>query len=89
MLNVVAMIGGQDLLIILVIVLVLFGGKKIPELLRGVGKGVGELQKGLDEGKRQLTDSIHHDDAPPATTAPVTPAERSVPTSTPQSGSPS
>jgi len=55
-------LGGQELLIVLVIVLVLFGGKKIPELLRGVGKGVGELQKGLDEGKRQMMDSIHHED---------------------------
>lgn len=49
--------GGSEWIIILVIILVLFGGKKIPELLRGVGKGVGELQKGLHEGKRQLEDS--------------------------------
>ena len=54
-------LGGQELLIVLVIVLVLFGGTKIPELLRGVGKGVGELQKGLDEGKRTLNKSIHED----------------------------
>ncbi|RYG32522.1 twin-arginine translocase TatA/TatE family subunit [bacterium] len=52
-------LGGSELLIVLVIVLILFGGKKIPELLRGVGKGVGELQKGLEEGKRQLSDSIN------------------------------
>jgi len=42
------------LLILLIIVLLLFGGKKIPELMRGVGKGVGELQKGIEEGKRGL-----------------------------------
>ena len=63
-------LGGQELLIILVIVLVLFGGTKIPELLRGVGKGVGELQKGLDEGKRQVMESVHQAEAdktvPPA-----------------------
>lgn len=56
-------LGGQELLIVLVIVLVLFGGKKIPELLRGVGKGVGELQKGLHEGRnvieRSYQDEIH------------------------------
>lgn len=45
-------LSGPELWIVLAIVLILFGGKKIPELLRGVGKGVGELQKGLDEGKR-------------------------------------
>ena len=59
MLNLLAFgLSGPELWIILVIVLVLFGGKKIPELLRGVGKGVGELQKGLDEGKRTMQETI-------------------------------
>lgn len=56
-----AFIGAQEGIIVLVIVLVLFGGAKIPELMRGVGKGVGELQKGLEEGKRQLQESIESD----------------------------
>src|ERR1700723_1186584 len=43
----IAGIGIEPLIIILVIVLVLIGGSKIPELLRGVGRGIGELQKGL------------------------------------------
>ncbi len=50
--------GGTEIIIILVIILVLFGGKKIPELMRGVGKGVGELQKGLDEGKAGFSKMI-------------------------------
>lgn len=54
-------LGGQELLIVLVIVLVLFGGKKIPELLRGVGKGVGELQKGLHEGKNVIERSYQEE----------------------------
>jgi sec-independent protein translocase protein TatA len=45
---------GAEWIIILIIVLLLFGGKKVPELMRGVGKGVGELQKGLAEGKRAI-----------------------------------
>jgi sec-independent protein translocase protein TatA len=58
MLNLTAnLMGIEQWLIMLVIVLVLFGGKKIPELLRGVGRGVGELQKGLDEGKRAMLES--------------------------------
>ena len=94
MLNAVAMLGSQDLMIIAVIVLVLFGGKKIPELLRGVGKGVGELQKGLDEGKRQLTSSMHDDPPTPTASAPVTPqvastTEHAVPAGSSQSGQPS
>lgn len=49
MLNSLAMFGGQDMIIVLVVVLVLFGGSKIPQLMRGIGQGVGELKKGLDE----------------------------------------
>ncbi|AIE87834.1 Sec-independent protein translocase subunit TatA/TatB [Fimbriimonas ginsengisoli] len=55
--------GVEQWLVILVLALLLFGGKKIPELMRGVGKGVGELQKGLEEGKRQITQSMHEDDS--------------------------
>lgn len=52
---------GQELWIILIVILVLFGGKKIPELLRGVGRGVGELQKGLEEGRRNLEKAVHEE----------------------------
>ncbi|MER3496012.1 MAG: hypothetical protein C4321_01180 [Chloroflexota bacterium] len=52
---------GSEWLIILVVVLLLFGGKKIPELLRGVGKGVGELQKGLEEGKATFSTAMLHE----------------------------
>ncbi|RYG40393.1 twin-arginine translocase TatA/TatE family subunit [bacterium] len=65
-------LGGQELMIVAVIVLVLFGGKKIPELMRGVGKGVGELQKGLDEGKKGFSGMMDSHDEP-APVAPVTP----------------
>ncbi len=47
-------IGGQEGLLVIVVVLVLFGGSKIPELMRGVGKGVGDLKKGVDEAKNTL-----------------------------------
>ena len=41
-------IGGQEILIIALIILVLFGGKKIPELMRGLGKGVKEFKDGTE-----------------------------------------
>ena len=56
-------LGGTELYIILGVVLLLFGGKKIPELMRGVGQGVGQLQKGLDEGKRTLNTAIAEESA--------------------------
>lgn len=64
-------LGYQELLIVLVIVLVLFGGKKIPELLRGVGKGVGELQRGLDEGKKTFERGLQEDKAEETTAKPL------------------
>ncbi len=47
-------LGTQELVIIFVLILLLFGGSKIPQLMRSVGQGVGELQKGLEDGKRAL-----------------------------------
>ncbi|HEQ78155.1 MAG TPA: twin-arginine translocase TatA/TatE family subunit [Euryarchaeota archaeon] len=43
------MIGTNELLIILLVVLVLFGGNKLPELARSVGKARVEFKKGIDE----------------------------------------
>ncbi len=40
-------IGWQEILIILLIILILFGAKKIPELARSIGKGIQEFKKGL------------------------------------------
>lgn len=55
-------LGTNELLIVALVVILLFGGKKIPELMRGVGKGIGELKKGIDEGKRTLDESLKHDE---------------------------
>lgn len=43
-----AALGTPEILVILVVVLLLFGGKKIPELMRGLGKGVKEFKEGKD-----------------------------------------
>ncbi len=42
-------IGYTELLLIAGLALLLFGGKKLPEMMRGLGKGVSEFQKGLKE----------------------------------------
>lgn len=55
-------LGPQELIIIFVIILVLFGGSKIPQLMRGVGKGVSEFQKGIKEGKDALNQAMNDDD---------------------------
>lgn len=45
---------GPEWIIILVVILLFFGGAKIPQLMRGLGKGVGEFQAGMAQGKRAL-----------------------------------
>lgn len=46
----IGMPGGPELLVILFIVLLLFGAKKLPELSRSLGKSLGEFKKGQQEG---------------------------------------
>ena len=42
-------IGWGEILIIALIILLLFGGKKIPELMKGIGKGVSSFKKGMND----------------------------------------
>ncbi len=53
---------GPELLFIGVVILLFFGGAKIPQLMRGVGRGVGELQEGLKEGRKKLDDALKDTD---------------------------
>ena len=46
--------GIQEMVVIFLIVLLLFGAKKIPELARGVGKGMGEFKKAKTEFEREI-----------------------------------
>lgn len=50
-------VGMTELIIILCIVLLIFGGKKIPELMKGVGKGVRSFKEGLNEIEEQVQPS--------------------------------
>ena len=53
------MIGMQEILVILLIVLIFFGGKKIPELMKGLGKGMREYKKavsGLEDEMSNISD---------------------------------
>jgi sec-independent protein translocase protein TatA len=48
-------IGGQELILILLIILVLFGARKLPELAKGMGQAIREFQKAKDE----FSDELH------------------------------
>ena len=58
-------LGGQELLLIALIVLLLFGGAKIPELMRGMGKGVKSFKEGMkevDEVKKDIENEVKKDE---------------------------
>jgi sec-independent protein translocase protein TatA len=47
--------GGYEVILIVVVVLLLFGGRKIPELMRGIGKGIKEFKSGISEDNNDGT----------------------------------
>lgn len=51
-------IRGMQLVIIIAVILLLFGGKKIPELMRGLGKGINSFKQGLNEAKEEINKPI-------------------------------
>ena len=78
-------LGGPDLIIILLIILVLFGAKKLPELARGLGQAIKEFQKAKDEFSDELhkagqSDTAAKGDLPPSSTVPRTDAPASTAT---------
>lgn len=47
-------LGAPEIVIIALLVLLLFGGKKIPELMKGLGKGVRSFKDGVNEAKEEM-----------------------------------
>lgn len=62
-------LGGWEILIIALVILLIFGGAKIPELMKGLGKGIRNFKEGIKEGdeeeksgeNRQITDKKNED----------------------------
>lgn len=50
-------LGPVEILLILLVILLLFGARKLPELARGIGQSVKELKKGLQEGEEKKEES--------------------------------
>ena len=69
-------LGGGEIILILALVLILFGAKKLPELARGLGQGIKEFKKAT----REVTDEIQSsmDETPP-------PPQKRLPSTTPES----
>jgi sec-independent protein translocase protein TatA len=60
----ISMPGGSEWLLIVLAVLVLFGGRKIPEFMRGIGRGIREFQDAKNNVKKEIEDGIAEKDTP-------------------------
>ncbi|MEC9302864.1 MAG: twin-arginine translocase TatA/TatE family subunit [Bacteroidota bacterium] len=52
-------IGGPEIIIILLFIIMFFGSKKIPEIARGIGKGIREVKDASNEIKKEIRDSAN------------------------------
>ena len=59
MTSIILFIGGQEILIIMLMVVMLFGSKKIPEIARGLGKGIREMKDASNEIRREIRSSAN------------------------------
>jgi sec-independent protein translocase protein TatA len=77
-------LSGTELLVVMVVILVLFGAKRIPEFAKGLGKGINEFKK----ASREVTDAIETESAPVAPKAPPanTAAQMQAPPPAPPTG---
>jgi sec-independent protein translocase protein TatA len=55
-------LGAGEIIPIVLIILLLFGGKKIPELMHGIGKGVKSFKDGMNDVENELKNDIHKDE---------------------------
>lgn len=54
-------IGADEIIVIALVVLLLFGGKKIPELMKGIGKGIRSFKDGMNNIERDIENSDQND----------------------------
>ncbi|NNC89452.1 MAG: twin-arginine translocase TatA/TatE family subunit [Akkermansiaceae bacterium] len=57
-------LGGPEIAILFVLVLLLFGAKKIPELARGLGKSMGEFKRARDDFEEEIRRAEHETETP-------------------------
>ncbi len=67
-------LGWNEILLILLLVLLLFGGRKIPELMRGLGKGIREFNDAKSNVRKEIEEGITEKERPIAPSTPSTTA---------------
>mgnify|MGYP003388919609 CR=1 FL=1 len=54
-------LGPWEILLILIVILILFGAKRLPELAKGLGKGINEFRDAVDSSKKEIIDGLDTD----------------------------
>jgi len=54
-------LGPWEILLILIVILILFGARRLPELARGLGKGINEFRDAVDSSKKEIVNSLDTD----------------------------
>ena len=62
-------IGTQEIIIVAIIILLLFGGRKIPELMRGLGKGIREFNDAKNNVKKEIEEGVNEKDKQTSSTS--------------------
>ena len=60
-------LGTQEIIIIAIVILLLFGGRKIPELMRGLGRGVREFNDAKTNVRKEIEEGVNEKDQRPST----------------------
>ena len=68
-------IGGWEIVLILAVVLILFGAKKLPELAKGLGQGIKEFKKATRDVTDELSSAMDETSPPPKRLPPAAPTE--------------
>ena len=68
----IAMPGGSEWILIVIAVLVLFGGRKIPEFMRGLGRGIREFNDAKENVKREIEEGMNDKEVKASTTTTTT-----------------
>jgi sec-independent protein translocase protein TatA len=71
----ISMPGGTEWVLIVLAVLILFGGRKIPEFMRGIGKGIREFNDAKSNVKKEIEEGINEKDKKQQTTSSSSPVQ--------------
>lgn len=64
--------GFQEMILVAIVILLLFGGRKIPELMRGLGRGIREFNDAKNNVRREIEEGVNEKDSKSASTSTTT-----------------